>query len=162
MKLTPIMQKYILHWGEMGARWGVNRTVAQIHALLYLSPEPLHAEEIAVSATCVRVPVFIGHSEAVHIELTNKMSPEEAREILQKAPGVKIVDDLDVNMYPLATRAAGRDDTLVGRIRTDASHPNGLAMWIVSDNLRKGAALNAVQIAETIIANKLHIGWSKK
>ncbi len=122
----------------------------------------MHAEEIAISATCVRVPVFLGHSEAVHIELAEKMTPEEARDILQKAPGIKIVDDLDINMYPLATRAAGRDDTLVGRIRADASHPNGIAMWIVSDNLRKGAALNAVQIAETIIENKLHIGWSKK
>ncbi len=115
----------------------------------------MHADEMAISATCVRVPVFVGHSEAIHVELTKPMSPEEAREILSKAPGVKVVDDLDVNMYPIPKSAAGRDETLVGRVRGDLSHPNGLAMWVVSDNLRKGAALNAIQIAEELIKQGL-------
>jgi len=108
----------------------------------------MHADEIAISATCVRVPVFTGHSEAVHIEFSRPMSPEEARQILTRAPGVKVLDDNTVSLYPHAWLAAGTDETYVGRIRQDASHPNGLAMWVVSDNLRKGAALNAVQIAE--------------
>lgn len=115
----------------------------------------MHAESIAISATCVRVPVLIGHSEAVHVEFTKPMSPEEARDILSKSPGVKVTDDLDINLYPLPLAAAGRDETFVGRIRADFSNPNGLAMWIVSDNLRKGAALNAVQIAEEIIRQGL-------
>lgn len=111
----------------------------------------MHAPEIAISATCVRVPVYIGHSEAVHVEFTRPMTPEEARSILSKAPGVKVVDDPDVNMYPVPIAAAGHDETLVGRIRADNSHPNGLALWVVADNLRKGAALNAVQIAEVML-----------
>ncbi len=115
----------------------------------------LHDNSIAISATCVRVPVFAGHSESVHVEFTNPMSPEEARGILANAPGVKVLDDPSVSLYPQPWMAAGTDETYVGRIRRDASHPNGIAMWIVSDNLRKGAALNAVQIAEYLIAR----GW---
>ncbi len=115
----------------------------------------MHADDIAISATCVRVPVFVGHSEAVHIEFTKPMSPEEARDILSKAPGVKVIDDLDVNMYPMPIASYGRDETMVGRVRADLSHPNGLVMWIVSDNLRKGAALNAVQIAEELVKQGL-------
>jgi aspartate-semialdehyde dehydrogenase len=108
----------------------------------------MHAADMAISATCVRVPVFIGHSEAVNIELTDPMSPEEARQILARAPGVKVLDDPSVSLYPMPWLAAGSDDVYVGRIRSDSSHPRGLVMWVVSDNLRKGAALNAVQIAE--------------
>jgi aspartate-semialdehyde dehydrogenase len=115
----------------------------------------LHDNKISVSATCVRVPVFAGHSEAVHVEFTNPMSPEEARSILASAPGVRVLDDPSVSLYPHPWAAAGTDETFVGRIRRDASHPNGLAMWIVADNVRKGAALNAVQIAEHLIAR----GW---
>jgi aspartate-semialdehyde dehydrogenase len=111
----------------------------------------MHADEIAISATCVRVPVFISHSEAVHIEFTSPMSPEEARHILAEAPGIRVLDDPNVSLYPQPWLAAGTDDVYVGRIRTDISHSNGLAMWIVSDNLRKGAALNAVQIAEEAV-----------
>jgi aspartate-semialdehyde dehydrogenase len=111
----------------------------------------MHADELAVSATCVRVPVFISHSEAVHIELTNPMSPDEARRILAEAPGVKVLDDPNVSLYPQPWLAAGTDEVYVGRIRTDVSQSSGLVMWIVSDNLRKGAALNAVQIAEEAI-----------
>jgi len=111
----------------------------------------MHAENIAVSATCVRVPVFIGHSEAVHVEFSRPMSPDDAREILARAPGVKVLDDNSVSLYPTAWQAAETDEVYVGRIRQDASHRNSLAMWVVSDNLRKGAALNAVQIAEELI-----------
>ena len=108
----------------------------------------MHAPDMAISATCVRVPVFIAHSEAVNIEFTDPMSPEEARQILAKAPGVKALDDPSVSLYPMPWLAAGSDDVYVGRIRSDASHQRGLVMWVVSDNLRKGAALNAIQIAE--------------
>ena len=111
----------------------------------------MHAEEIAISATCVRVPVFIGHSEAVHVEFTNPMSPDEASRILAEAPGVKVLDDPNVSLYPQPWLAAGTDDVYVGRIRADISHANSLVMWVVSDNLRKGAALNAVQIAEEAV-----------
>jgi aspartate-semialdehyde dehydrogenase len=113
----------------------------------------MHAPEMAVSATCVRVPVPVSHSEAVHVELERPMSAGEARALLAEAPGVAVVDEPGSAIYPMPTDAAGRDEVFVGRIRKDASHPNGLAMWIVSDNLRKGAALNAVQIAEWLIAN---------
>ena len=108
----------------------------------------MHAPDIALSATCVRVPVFIAHSEAVNIEFTDPMSPEDARQILSKAQGIKVLDDPSVSLYPMPWLAVGTDDVYVGRIRLDASHPRGLVMWVVSDNLRKGAALNAVQIAE--------------
>ena len=111
----------------------------------------MHAPEIAFSATCVRVPVQISHSEAVHVELTEPMSPEEARELLAAFPGIVVVDDPANAAYPMPVNAAGRDETFVGRIRRDSSSPNGLAMWIVSDNLRKGAATNAVQIAEEVV-----------
>ncbi|MEW6142151.1 MAG: aspartate-semialdehyde dehydrogenase [Chloroflexota bacterium] len=111
----------------------------------------LRSEQIGISATCVRVPVFMGHSEAVNVEFTYPIGPEEARQILAQAPGVKVLDDPSVSLYPQPWTAAGLDDVLVGRIRKDPSHPNGLAMWIVADNLRKGAALNAIQIAEEAI-----------
>jgi aspartate-semialdehyde dehydrogenase len=111
----------------------------------------MHAPEIAVSATCVRVPVMIGHSEAVQVEFSRPMAPEEARSILSKAPGVTVMDDPSKRVYPYPGMAAGQDDVYVGRIRRDASHPNGLVLWVVSDNIRKGAALNAVQIAEKLV-----------
>ncbi len=115
----------------------------------------LHAPEIAVSATCVRVPVMVGHSMAVHVELSRPMEPEEARRLLQLAPGVAVVDSPSEALYPHPYQAAGSDLVYVGRLRRDASHPNGLALWAVGDNLRKGAALNTVQIAETMITR----GW---
>jgi len=113
----------------------------------------MHAESLAVSATCVRVPVFISHSEAIQVEFTDYMSPEEARSILSKSPGIKVLDDPNVSLYPQPWLAAGTDDVYVGRIRSDASYLNGLVMWVVSDNIRKGAALNAVQIAEEAAKN---------
>ncbi len=111
----------------------------------------MHADDIAISATCVRAPVFIGHSEALHIEFSQPISPDEARRILAQAPGVKVLDDPTISLYPQPWSAAGTDEVFVGRIRRDASHPNGLVMWVVADNLRKGAALNTVQIAEEMI-----------
>ena len=111
----------------------------------------MHADEIAISTTCVRVPVFTSHSMAVNIEFSQPMSPEEARRILAQAPGVKVIDDPVISLYPQPWSATGTDEVFVGRIRRDESHPNGLVMWIVADNLRKGAALNAVQIAEEMI-----------
>jgi aspartate-semialdehyde dehydrogenase len=106
---------------------------------------------IRVTATTVRVPVLHSHSESVNIETEKKITPQQVREILSKAPGVKVVDNPALNEYPLAIHAAGRDETFVGRIREDESIPNGINLWIVSDNVRKGAALNAVQIAEILI-----------
>ena len=110
---------------------------------------------IGVTATTVRVPVFYGHSESVNIETEKKLKPDEVRKILSKAPGVVVVDDPKKFEYPLAIDAAGKDETFVGRIREDESIPNGLNMWIVSDNIRKGAALNAIQIAEILIQKYL-------
>ena len=109
--------------------------------------------DIQVIATCVRVPVMIGHSEAVNIETKKKISPEQARELLRAAPGVEVVDEHKAGGYPTpVTHASGRDPVFVGRIREDFSHPRGLNLWVVADNIRKGAALNAVQLAE-LVAN---------
>jgi len=105
---------------------------------------------IRVSATCVRVPVVNGHSESVNVETRSPLSPEEAREILRAAPGVTVLDDPDAASYPLAIEADGRDDVFVGRIRRDPGHDQALDLWIVSDNLRKGAATNAVQLCEVL------------
>jgi aspartate-semialdehyde dehydrogenase len=112
-------------------------------------------DSIQVTATTVRVPVFYGHSEAVNIETERKLTPDEAWQILAKAPGVKVVDNPDKNEYPMPLDAAGQDLTLVGRIREDFSIANGLNFWVVADNLRKGAATNAVQIAELLIRDYL-------
>ena len=107
-------------------------------------------QSIRITATCVRVPVFVAHSEAINIETRRKLTAQQAREILSAASGVTVLDDPGRQLYPLAIEAAGKNDTFVGRIREDISTENGLALWIVSDNLRKGAALNAVQIAESL------------
>jgi aspartate-semialdehyde dehydrogenase len=111
--------------------------------------------KIKLTATCVRVPVFVGHSEAVNIEFEKPISPEEARKILRSAPGVMVVDKREPGGYVTPVEAAGEFATYVSRIREDATVENGLSLWIVSDNLLKGAALNTVQIAETIINRKL-------
>jgi aspartate-semialdehyde dehydrogenase len=107
-------------------------------------------DSIRVTATTVRVPVHTGHSESVNVETATKLTAAQARELLAKAPGVVVQDDLDNEVYPLALDAAGKGDTYVGRIREDISHPSALDMWVVSDNLLKGAAYNAVQIAELL------------
>jgi aspartate-semialdehyde dehydrogenase len=111
--------------------------------------------KIKVTATCVRVPVFISHSEAVNIEFANPITPDEAREALRNAPGCIVIDKHEPGGYVTPLEATGEDATYISRIREDATVENGLAMWIVSDNLRKGAALNAIQIAECLINRKL-------
>ena len=111
--------------------------------------------DLPVSATCVRVPVIYAHSQAVHIETTEHITADAARNLLMVAPGVVLVDEPALGRYPLAREAAGRDEVFVGRIREDSSHPRGLVLWVVSDNLRKGAATNAVQIAESLVTR----GW---
>jgi aspartate-semialdehyde dehydrogenase len=105
---------------------------------------------IRISATCVRVPVVTGHSEAVNVQTREDLAPERARELLAAAPGVTVLDDPGAALYPLAIDAAGRDEVFVGRIRRDPGHERALDLWIVADNLRKGAALNAVQLAELL------------
>ncbi len=112
-------------------------------------------DNIRVSATTVRVPVFFGHSESVNIETEKKITPQQARAILTQAPGVKVLDNPSEKIYPMPLFAAGQDDTFVGRIREDETIDNGLNMWIVADNIRKGAALNTIQIAELLVEKNL-------
>lgn len=114
----------------------------------------MHAPNMAISATAVRVPVYVSHSEAVHLELTDAMDPREVRECLFQAPGVRVIDNPGKHEYPLPASVAGTDDVFVGRIRKDVSHPNGIAMWVVADNVRKGAALNTIQIAEVLVSGQ--------
>jgi aspartate-semialdehyde dehydrogenase len=110
---------------------------------------------IRISATCVRVPVLRAHSEAINLEFEHPFSVAEAREILSHAPGVRLVEDWQANYFPMPLEASGRDEVLVGRIRQDLSHPCGLELWLSGDQIRKGAALNAVQIAELLAAQNL-------
>jgi aspartate-semialdehyde dehydrogenase len=113
-------------------------------------------EDILVNPTAVRIPVFYGHSEAVHIETKDKISAEKACELLDEAPGVTLLDGQKTGEYPTAvTDSSGTDSVYVGRVREDISHPRGLDLWVVSDNIRKGAALNSVQIAEILAKNHL-------
>ena len=115
----------------------------------------LEDNSIGVTATTVRVPVFHSHSESVNVETKEPISARDVKLLLENTPGIKVVDDPGNNLYPLATDAAGQDLTLVGRIRDDESIPNGINMWIVADNIRKGAATNAVQIARVLADNYL-------
>ncbi|GAA6623589.1 aspartate-semialdehyde dehydrogenase [Scytonema sp. NUACC26] len=108
-------------------------------------------ESIRITATCVRVPVLRAHSEAINLEFGEPFSPEKAREILKQAPGVKLVENWQANHFPMPIEATGQDEVLVGRIRQDISHPYGLDLWLCGDQIRKGAALNAVQIAELLV-----------
>ena len=119
--------------------------------MLFETRKILGDDGIRVSATCVRVPVFIGHCESLNLEFAKPVSPEAAREVLEGAEGVTVVDDPSNARYPMPLDCAGRDEVLVGRIRPDESVENGLALFVAGDNIRKGAALNAVQIAETLI-----------
>lgn len=119
--------------------------------MLFETRKILGDDEIKVSTTCVRVPVFYGHSEAINIEFDRPVSPEEATEVLNAAEGIQVVDDPSEALYPLPLDVAGKDDCLVGRIRPDDSAENGLALFVAGDNIRKGAALNAIQIAEYLI-----------
>ncbi len=115
----------------------------------------LHLPELRISCTAARVPVFVSHSEAVHVEITRPMTPDEARRAFAAVPGVVVLDDPAAHVYPIATQAAGKDEVFVGRVRKDPSVERGLAFWVVSDNLRKGAASNAVEIAEVLVER----GW---
>jgi aspartate-semialdehyde dehydrogenase len=115
----------------------------------------MHAPDIRIATTCVRVPVFVSHSAAVHVELENPMTPAEFRDVLSRAPGVVVQDDPKASVYPTPFDAAGKDPVFAGRIRRDLSTENGIVYWVVGDNLRKGAALNALQIAEELIARRL-------
>ena len=115
----------------------------------------LHRPDLRLTATTVRVPVFFSHCEAVNIETERKLTHKEARQLLSKAPGVRVVDDPSKDLYPTSIDAVGLDDTLVGRIREDPSIENGLDLWVAADNVRKGAALNAVQIAERLVEHHL-------
>ena len=115
----------------------------------------LHNSNLPISSTCVRVPVIISHSEAVHIEFNKEISTKKIRELLLNHRGISILDDTKTNSYPTPLQTEGTNDVYVGRIRKDVSHKNGIALWIVCDNLRKGAALNAIQIAEELIERNL-------
>ncbi len=115
----------------------------------------LDLPDLRITATCARVPVRVGHSQSVNLETSEDLSPEQARQLLAGAPGVRVLDDPANAVYPLASIAAGGDDVLVGRIRRDPSNPKTLNLWIVGDNLRKGAALNAVQLAELAVDRRL-------
>lgn len=120
--------------------------------LVWETRKILGDDSIEVNPTAVRVPVFYGHAEAVHIELKEKLTADQARELIAKAPGAVVVDERKPGGYPTpVTHAAGKDPVFVGRIREDISHPRGLNMWVVADNIRKGAALNAIQIAEILV-----------
>ncbi len=110
----------------------------------------LGTDELGISATCVRIPVYTGHSESVNVQTRDPLSPEECRKLLSAAPGIRVIDDPGNGLYPTAVDAAGQDDVLVGRIRRDPSHEHCLNLWVVGDNLRKGAATNAVQVAELL------------
>jgi len=113
-------------------------------------------QSVKVNATAVRVPVFYGHSEAVHIETRSKIDAKAVRTLLSNAPGVTVVDERKNGSYPTAvTESSGHDDVFVGRIREDISHPLGINLWVVGDNVRKGAALNSVQIAEMLVKNHI-------
>ena len=125
------------------------KVMAETRKILSLS------ERVGISATCARVPVFTGHSESLNVQTAEELSPERCRELLGGAPGVRVVDQPAAARYPMAIEAAGSDQVLVGRIRRDPSHPRCLNLWVVGDNLRKGAATNAVQLAELLIERDL-------
>ena len=112
-------------------------------------------QQIRITATCIRVPVLRAHSEAINLEFANPFSADAAREILSNSPGVKLIEDWEKNYFPMPMEATGQDDVLVGRIRQDISHPCGLELWLSGDQIRKGAALNAVQIAELLVEKNL-------
>ncbi len=124
------------------------------HKMVKETQKIMGDSSIKVNATCVRVPVYVGHSESVNVEFEMPFDIAEARQVLASAPGVVVQDSPAENYYPLAINAVERDEVFVGRLRRDDTVPNGLTMWIVSDNLRKGAATNAVQIAEEWIKGK--------
>jgi aspartate-semialdehyde dehydrogenase len=147
----PIAMNLIPHIDEFEANGYTREEIKMMRETVKIMEDPA----IKVTATCVRVPVVGGHSEAVSIECTRPVSLETARELLRNAPGVILQDDPSRAIYPMPRDAGGKDEVFVGRLRVDLTVPHGLSLWIVSDNLRKGAATNAVQIAETMAAEGL-------
>lgn len=123
--------------------------------MVYETRKILGDESLQINPTCVRIPVADCHSESITVETERPVSPEEARELFAAFPGLAVVDDIANDSYPLPSTCAGRDEVFIGRIRRDLSHPNGLSFWCVGDNLRKGAATNAVQIAELLAAHRV-------
>jgi aspartate-semialdehyde dehydrogenase len=133
-----------------------NRYTKEEMKMLWETQKIFEDESIAVNATAVRIPVFYGHSEAVHLETRKKITAADVCRLLREAPGVTLIDGVAAGEYPTAVSdASGTDPVFVGRVREDISHPRGINMWIVSDNIRKGAALNSVQIAEILAKNYL-------
>ncbi len=133
-----------------------NRYTREEMKMVWETRKILGDEEIQVNPTAVRIPVFYGHSEAVHIETRDKISAQSVVELLENSPGIKVLDGVETGQYPTAvTEASGTDPVFVGRIREDISHPRGINLWVVADNIRKGAALNSVQIAEILAKNYL-------
>jgi aspartate-semialdehyde dehydrogenase len=133
-----------------------NRYTREEMKMVWETRKILGDEEIQVNPTAVRIPVFYGHSEAVHIETRDKISAQAVVELLENSPGIKVLDGVETGQYPTAvTEASGTDPVFVGRIREDISHPRGINLWVVADNIRKGAALNSVQIAEILAKNYL-------
>ena len=133
-----------------------NRYTKEEMKMVWETQKILGDNDILVNPTAVRVPVFYGHSEAVHIETRDKISAAAASELLSNSPGIEVLDGIELGQYPTAvTESSGADPVFVGRIREDISHPTGLNLWVVSDNIRKGAALNSVQIAEILAKNYL-------
>jgi len=133
-----------------------NRYTKEEMKMVWETRKILRDEDILVNPTAVRIPVFYGHSEAVHIETRDKISASAASELLSNSPGIEVLDGVQLGQYPTAvTEGSGQDPVFVGRIREDISHPTGLNLWVVADNIRKGAALNSVQIAEILAKNYL-------
>ncbi|MGH9897080.1 MAG: aspartate-semialdehyde dehydrogenase, partial [bacterium] len=133
-----------------------NRYTKEEMKMVWETRKILGDDSIMVNPTAVRIPVFFGHSEALHIETDRKISAAEVCELLRNAPGVQLVDGAETGLYPTAvTDSSGKDPVYVGRVREDISHPRGINLWVVADNIRKGAALNSVQIAEILAKNYL-------
>ncbi len=133
-----------------------NRYTKEEMKIVWETRKILNDDEILVNPTAVRIPAFFGHSEAVHIETRDKISAEDVCDLLQNAAGVELLDGVETGQYPTAvTESSGNDPVFVGRVREDISHPRGIDLWVVSDNIRKGAALNSVQIAEILAKNHL-------
>ena len=133
-----------------------NRYTKEEMKMVWETRKILRDEDIKVNPTAVRIPVFFGHSEAIHIETRDKISASAASELLSRSPGIEVLDGVQMGQYPTAvTESSGHDPVFVGRIREDISHPTGLNLWVVADNIRKGAALNSVQIAEILAKNYL-------
>ena len=133
-----------------------NRYTKEEMKMVWETQKILGDDNILVNPTAVRIPAFFGHSEAIHIETRDKITAAAASELLAKSPGIEVLDGVEMGQYPTAvTESSGRDPVFVGRIREDISHPTGLDLWVVADNIRKGAALNSVQIAEILAKNYL-------